>query len=81
METIQIKGAKRENFGKKGSKDVRREGRVPAVIYGGHEEPIHFSLEEKEMKPLLFTPIRISWSSTSTAGRSRLSCATYSSIR
>ena len=37
METIQIKGAKRENFGKKGSKDVRREGRVPAVIYGGHE--------------------------------------------
>ena len=26
METIQIKGAKRENFGKKGSKDVRREG-------------------------------------------------------
>ena len=29
METIQIKGAKRENFGKKGSKDVRREGRVP----------------------------------------------------
>ena len=56
METIQIKGAKRENFGKKGSKDVRREGRVPAVIYGGHEEPIHFSLEEKEMKPLLFTP-------------------------
>ena len=56
METIQIKGAKRENFGKKGSKNVRREGRVPAVIYGGHEEPIHFSLEEKEMKPLLFTP-------------------------
>ncbi|MBP9960076.1 MAG: 50S ribosomal protein L25, partial [Tidjanibacter sp.] len=56
METIQIKGAKRENFGKKGSKDVRREGRVPAVIYGGHEETIHFSLEEKEMKPLLFTP-------------------------
>ena len=54
METIQIKGAKRENFGKKGSKDVRREGRVPAVIYGGHEEPIQFSLEE--MKPLLFTP-------------------------
>ena len=82
METIQIKGAKRENFGKKGSKDVRREGRVPAVIYGGHEEPIHFSLEEKEMKPLLFTPNSyIVGAPTSTAGRSRLSCATYSSIR
>ena len=32
METIQIKGAKRENFGKKGSKDVRREGRGQAGV-------------------------------------------------
>lgn len=56
METITINGAKREVFGKKGSKDVRREGMVPAVVYGGHEEPIHFSLNEKELKPLLFTP-------------------------
>lgn len=56
METIRINGAKREVFGKKGSKDVRREGMVPAVVYGGHEEPVHFSLHEKELKPLIFTP-------------------------
>ncbi len=56
METIKIKGARREDFGKKGSKNVRREGRVPAIVYGGHEEPVHFSLDEKEMKPLLYTP-------------------------
>lgn len=56
METIRINGAKREVFGKKGSKGVRREGMVPAVVYGGHEEPVHFSLNEKELKPLLFTP-------------------------
>lgn len=56
METIKINGAKREAFGKKGSKEVRREGMVPAVVYGGHEEPLHFSLNEKELKSLLFTP-------------------------
>lgn len=56
METIRINGAERQVFGKKGSKDVRREGMVPAVVYGGHDAPVHFSLNEKELKPLLFTP-------------------------
>lgn len=56
METIKINGVERKDFGKKGSKDVRREGMVPAVVYGGHEVPVHFSIEEKAMKPLLFTP-------------------------
>lgn len=56
METIKMSGAKRDVFGKKGSKEVRREGLVPAVVYGGHEAPIHFALNEKGLKPLLFTP-------------------------
>ena len=56
METIKINGVERKDFGKKGSKDVRREGMVPAVVYGGNEAPVHFSIEEKAMKPLLFTP-------------------------
>ena len=47
METIKINGVERKDFGKKGSKDVRREGMVPAVVYGGHEAPVHFSIEEK----------------------------------
>ena len=56
METIQIHGVKRENFGKKGSKDVRRNGLIPAIVYGGQEEAVHFALDEKELKPLLYTP-------------------------
>ena len=56
METIQIHGVKRENFGKKGSKDVRRNGLIPAIVYGGSEEAVHFALDEKELKPLLYTP-------------------------
>lgn len=56
MKTITIKGVKRENFGKKGSKELRIEGLVPAVIYGGTEAPVHFAVVEKELKELLFTP-------------------------
>ncbi len=56
MKTIQIKGVNRDNFGKKGSKDIRREGQIPAVIYGGKDEPIHFSVDAREVKPLIYTP-------------------------
>lgn len=56
MKTIQIKGAKRENFGKKGSKDVRRNQHIPAVLYGGKGEPVHFSVEARDVKPLIYTP-------------------------
>ena len=56
METIKLQGIERKEFGKKGSKDVRREGLVPAVLYGGHEEPILFSVNAKDLKQLLYTP-------------------------
>jgi large subunit ribosomal protein L25 len=39
----------RERAGKGASRALRREGRVPAVIYGGKEEPITIHLEEKEL--------------------------------
>lgn len=37
----------RERAGKGASRALRREGRVPAVIYGGKEEPTPIHLEEK----------------------------------
>ena len=37
----------RERAGKGASRALRREGRVPAVIYGGKEEPITIHVEEK----------------------------------
>ncbi len=39
----------RERAGKGASRALRREGRVPAVIYGGKEEPTTIHLEEKEL--------------------------------
>ena len=37
----------RERAGKGASRQLRREGRVPAVIYGGKEEPMAIHLEER----------------------------------
>ncbi|MBV7259946.1 50S ribosomal protein L25/general stress protein Ctc [Erythrobacter crassostreae] len=45
----------RERAGKGASRALRREGRVPAVIYGGNEEPIKIHLEEKELVRQLMT--------------------------
>ena len=45
----------RERAGKGASRALRREGRVPAVIYGGKEEPTKIHLEEKELRRQLGT--------------------------
>jgi large subunit ribosomal protein L25 len=39
----------RERAGKGASRALRREGRVPAVIYGGKEEPLAIHVEAKEL--------------------------------
>lgn len=55
METIKIAGVKRQTFGKKESKSVRKEGMIPCVIYG-NGETVHFSVNEKDIRPLIYTP-------------------------
>ena len=39
----------RERAGKGASRQLRREGRIPAVIYGGKEDPVMIHIEEKEL--------------------------------
>lgn len=55
MKTVSMSGSLRENVGKKDAKALRRQDLVPCVVYGG-EEQIQFSVEQKDFKPLLFTP-------------------------
>ncbi len=45
----------RERAGKGASRALRREGRVPAVIYGGKEEPTTIHVEEKVLVKQLMT--------------------------
>ena len=44
----------RERVGKGAARAVRREGRVPAVIYGGGAEPTAISLDANETRHLIF---------------------------
>jgi large subunit ribosomal protein L25 len=55
MKTVKLSGSLRENVGKKDAKSHRKEGRVPCVLYGG-ETQVHFSAEEKQFIPIVFTP-------------------------
>ncbi|HBG87969.1 MAG TPA: 50S ribosomal protein L25, partial [Marinilabiliaceae bacterium] len=55
MQTIEVKAAKRTNLGKTATKELRKSGSVPSVIYGGKEN-IHFFAEQNEFRKLLFTP-------------------------
>lgn len=55
MKTIQVKGQLRDGLGKKDSKKLRSEGKVPCVLYG-NDEPIHFFAETSAFRPLIYTP-------------------------
>lgn len=55
MEIVAVKGQVRTDVGKKATKAVRKEGRVPCVIYGT-QDTLHFSIDPKEVKPLVYTP-------------------------
>ncbi len=55
METIAVDTQSRDAVGTKSAKEVRRNGRIPAVLYGA-EDPIHFSVTEKGVKQLIYTP-------------------------
>ena len=52
MKTISVKAVKREEYGKKAAKAVRREGMVPCVL-SGHGESVAFSVDPREIKPLI----------------------------
>jgi large subunit ribosomal protein L25 len=45
----------RERAGKGASRAMRREGRVPAVVYGNKEEPLSIHVEEKALVKMLST--------------------------
>ena len=55
MKTIAISGSPRENVGKRDAKELRYEGKVPAVLYGGKDQ-IHFSVLITDLKEAIYTP-------------------------
>ncbi len=55
MKSLTIKGSKRESVGKAATKALRNAGRVPCVLYGG-DDSLHFSVDERQFKNLVYTP-------------------------
>lgn len=62
MKQISINGTARTELGKKATKEIRKNGNVPCVIYGekkdenGAPVAIHFTVNEKEINKLIYTP-------------------------
>lgn len=54
-DTLNLPAETRDRAGKGASRALRREGRVPAVVYGGKEEPLSIHVEEKELRRQLGT--------------------------
>lgn len=55
MNTIALSGTPRTATGTKDAAQLRREKRVPCVLYGG-ENTVHFSVEAAALRKLIFTP-------------------------
>lgn len=62
MKSISISGTSRTDLGKKATKEVRKQGLVPCVMYGekkdanGAPEAVHFTVSAKEIDKCVFTP-------------------------
>ena len=56
-EALELLAVARDRAGKGASRALRREGRVPAVIYGNNEEPQSIHVEEKLLNKLLGTGV------------------------
>ncbi|WP_448660223.1 50S ribosomal protein L25/general stress protein Ctc [Sphingomonas sp. CJ99] len=54
-EVLTLSAETRERVGKGASRTLRREGRVPAVIYGNKQEPTAISVNERELMKALMT--------------------------
>ncbi|MEX2526390.1 MAG: 50S ribosomal protein L25 [Gemmatimonadota bacterium] len=54
-QTATIPAQRRSATGKGVARKLRAAGRLPAVVYGGNDEPIHLSLDEKEASHLFYS--------------------------
>ncbi len=56
MSEVRISAEPRDKFGKGAARQLRRDGKIPAVLYGHKEEALHLALPEHELFLALKTP-------------------------
>src|SRR5206468_12943416 len=50
MAVISLNGVRRETLGEGGARQARREGRIPAVLYGHGETPVAVSVGARDLQ-------------------------------
>ncbi|MDP2300895.1 MAG: 50S ribosomal protein L25 [Ignavibacteria bacterium] len=55
MEKVELLGNVRTEFTKSARSTLRKNSRVPGVLYGKSIQPVCFDVDEKKIKPLVFT--------------------------
>ena len=55
MKTLTLTGSPRKTIGRTNANALRREGKVPCILYGG-KDIVHFEAIEKDFKHLVYTP-------------------------
>jgi large subunit ribosomal protein L25 len=55
MKTLTLSGSPRKTIGRTNAHSLRREGKVPCILYGG-KDIVHFEAIEKDFKHLVYTP-------------------------
>jgi large subunit ribosomal protein L25 len=53
MAEVTLEVTRRESTGKEQAKKLRRDGKVPAVVYGGHKEPVAITVDRKAVSELV----------------------------
>lgn len=53
MAEVTLEVTSREVTGKEVAKKLRRDGKVPAVVYGGHREPVAIAVDRKAVSELI----------------------------
>jgi len=54
-EAIELKAWARQSSGKGGARQVRRDGRIPGILYGGREDPQNIALDSKAISKQIQT--------------------------
>lgn len=58
MKTFELNGSVRTGLGKKATKALRKEDKIPAIIYGGEKgaDATHFVVTKNDVRKLIYTP-------------------------
>ena len=56
MKSVSLNGIARVNLGKKFSKDLRKNGNIPCVIYSKGKEALHITVKNNELQKIIYNP-------------------------